>query len=174
LIKPVINQEDLDMAKSKLDSIRTVFLNDSMSFEEAVKKFSDKDEQSFNNGGRVVHPLTGNTFFETADLEVDIFFAIDTMKVGDLSRPVEFKKPTGETGFRIVLLQSQTDPHQANLKQDYTKIKRAAIEERKVEYLNKWLDEKVLSTFVQIDPVLLEECDNLRKWSTTQPELLKP
>lgn len=168
LIKPKINEEDLEKARIKLDSIRTVFLSDSMSFEEAVKKFSHKDEQSYNNGGRVVNPLTGNTFFETGDLDADVFFAIDTLEVGDLTRPIQFKKPTGEIGYRIVQLQSQTDPHQANLQQDYTKIKRAAIEERKVDYLNTWLDEKVASTFVEIDPVYLSKCENLVRWSSRQ------
>jgi peptidyl-prolyl cis-trans isomerase SurA len=168
LIKPKINEEDLEKAYNKLDSIRTVFLNDSMSFEEAVKKFSHKDEQSYNNGGRVVNPLTGNTFFETGDLDADIFFAIDTLEVGELTRPIQFKKPTGDIGYRIVQLQSQTDPHQANLQQDYTKIKRAAIEERKMDYLNNWLDEKVASTFVEIDPVYLSKCENLLRWSSKQ------
>ena len=95
LIKPVINQEDRDAARAKLDSVRTVFLTDSMSFEEVVKKYSDEDEQSYNNGGRVVNPLTGNTFFETADLDADVFFAIDTLEVGEITKPIEFKKPTG-------------------------------------------------------------------------------
>lgn len=165
LIKPAINQEDLDAARTKLDSIRTVFLSDSSSFEEAVKKFSDEDEQSYNNGGRVVNPLTGNTFFETADLDADIFFAIDTLQIGEVTKPLEFKKPTGEIGYRIVLLMSRTDPHQANLQQDYTKIKKAAIEERKVEYFDRWLQEKVATTFVDADPVWLSNCENLRKWA---------
>lgn len=166
LIKPKLNEEDLAAARTKLDSIRSVFLADSMSFEEAVKKFSHKDEQSYNNGGRVVNPMTGNTFFETADLEADVFFAIDTLKVGEITKPIEFKKPSGEIGYRIVLLQSQTPPHQANLGQDYTKIKRAAIEERKVEYLNKWLDDKITSTFVEVDHMFLSKCENLAKWSS--------
>lgn len=165
LIKAAINQEDLDAARNKLDSIRTVFLTDSMSFEELVKTYSDEDEQSYNNGGRVVNPLTGNTFFETADLDADIFFAIDTLQVGDVTKPLEFKKPTGEIGYRIVLLMSRTDPHQANLQQDYTKVKKAAIEERKVEYFDRWLQEKMSTTFVDVDPVWLSKCDNLKKWA---------
>ncbi|MCB0684996.1 MAG: peptidylprolyl isomerase [Saprospiraceae bacterium] len=165
LIKPVINQEDLDAAREKLDSIRTVFLTDSMSFEEVVKKYSNEDEQSYNNGGRVVNPITGNTFFETADLDADVFFAIDSLEIGEMTEPIQFKKPSGEIGFRVVLLLSRTDPHQANLQQDYTKIKQAAIEERKVKEFDKWLQEKVLTTFVQIDPVILQNCDNLTKWA---------
>ncbi|NND32127.1 MAG: peptidylprolyl isomerase [Saprospiraceae bacterium] len=166
LIKPKINPEDLELAKNKLDSIRTIFLTDSISFEELVKKYSDEDVQSYNNGGRMINPASGNTFFETAELDADIFFAIDTLEVGEISKPIQFKSPTGEIAFRIVLLQSLTDPHQANLKQDYTKIKTAAIEERKVEFLNRWIDEKVLSTFIEVTPSFKEKCANLEKWSS--------
>lgn len=172
LIKAAINQEDLDDARNKLDSIRNVYLADSMTFEEVVKKFSDENEQSYNNGGRVVNPLTGNTFFETADLDVDVFFAIDSLEVGEITEPIEFRKPSGETGYRIVLLLSRTDPHQANLQQDYTKIKKAAIEERKVEFFDRWLQEKVNTTFVHVAEEILSKCDNLRKWdkqNSTRP-----
>ena len=166
LIKPKINPEDLEMARQKLDSIRMIYLTDTISFEELVKEYSDEDVQSYNNGGRMINQASGNTFFETAELDADIFFAIDTLEVGDISRPIQFKSPTGEIAFRIVLLQSLTDPHQANLQQDYTKIKQAAIEERKVSYLNRWIDEKILSTFIQVDPAFEEKCINLQKWSS--------
>ncbi|MDH3246144.1 MAG: peptidylprolyl isomerase, partial [Saprospiraceae bacterium] len=104
-------------------------------------------------------------FFEISELDPDIFFALDTMKVGELSYPIEFTMDSGERAFRLVLLQSRTDPHRANLKQDYTKIKNAAIEERKSEYLNRWLDDKIKSTFVQLDPSFLQACDILQRWA---------
>jgi peptidyl-prolyl cis-trans isomerase SurA len=164
LVKPKINQEDLDLAEAKLDSVRSIVLADSLSFEQIVKEYSDEDAQSYNNGGRMINPASGNTFFETAELDADIFFAIDTLEVGEISAPIQFKSPTGEIAFRLVMLQSLTDPHQANLQQDYTKIKTAAVEERKMEFLNKWIDEKILSTFIQIDASFSEKCPNLQKW----------
>ncbi len=165
LIKPNITSEDLDKAEVELDSIREVILRDSVPFEEAVKRYSDENQQSYNNGGRMINPTSGNTFFEISELDPDIFFALDTMEVGELSYPIEFTMDSGERAFRLVLLQSRTDPHRANLKQDYTKIKNAAIEERKSEYLNRWLDDKIKSTFVQLDPSFLEACDILQRWA---------
>ncbi len=165
LIKPVITDEDLIQTEQRLDSIRAAFLEDSLSFEEYVKLFSHEKEQSYNNGGRMINPASGNTFFETAELDPDIFFAIDTLDVGEITAPIEYTRPTGETAYRIVLLQSRTDPHQANLKQDYTKIKHAAIEERKSGYLEKWLEEKVQSTYVEIDLLMEDRCENLKRWS---------
>ncbi len=165
LIKPNITDDDLLKARVYLDSVRTAFLDDTISFEGMVKIYSDEDLQSYNNGGRMINPATGNTFFETAELDPDIFFAIDTLDIGEITRPIEFAKPTGDIAYRIVLLQSRTDPHQANLQQDYTKIKEAAIQASKSEYLNEWLDDKVQSTFVEVNPGLLQKCASLSKWS---------
>ena len=167
LIKPVITEQDLIKTEKRLDSIRNALMVDSLSFEEYVKLFSNEKEQSYNNGGRMINPASGNTFFETAELDPDIFFAIDTVEIGETTAPLEFTRPTGEIAYRIVLLQSRTDPHQANLKQDYTKVKQAAIEERKNEYLQKWLEEKVQTTYVEIDPTMDNKCGNLSRWSKT-------
>ncbi len=168
LVKPIITEEDLEKTEIRLDSIRKAFLQDTLSFEEYVKLHSHDKEQSYNNGGRMINPASGDTFFATAEIEnPDIFFAIDTLEIGEVTRPIEFTKPSGEIAYRIVLLQSRTDPHQANLRQDYTKVKQAAIEERKSEYLQKWLEEKVLSTYVEIDESMQSNCGNLQRWTKT-------
>ena len=39
LIKPKINDKDLDKAKAKLDSVKREVVKDSLSFSEAVKEF---------------------------------------------------------------------------------------------------------------------------------------
>ena len=169
LIKPEITDDDLIKAEKLLDSIRTVYLNDTLSFEQTVKRYSNEDEQSYNNGGRMINPATGDTFFETAELDADIFFAIDTMEVGEMSRPIPFTKPQGDKAFRVVLLQSRTAPHQANLQQDYTKIKNAAIEERKQGQLQKWITDKISKTFVEIDPSLVDKCQNIQRWLSEKP-----
>jgi peptidyl-prolyl cis-trans isomerase SurA len=164
LIKPEITEDDLEKAEHLLDSIRTAYLNDTISFEEMVRLHSDEDAQSYNNGGRMVNPATGDTFFETAELDADIFFAIDTLKVGDVTKPIEFSMPTGDKAYRIVMLQSRTDPHQANLQQDYTKVKRAAIQEREQSYLREWIEGKVAETYVEIDYDFTNRCPSLERW----------
>ena len=170
LIKPEITPNDLELAKHKLDSIRNLLLNDSLNFSIAVKRFSNKDEQSYNNDGRLTNPKSGNTIFETGDLEPDIYFAIDTLKVGGVSQPIEFRGPRGETGYRIVVLQSRTEPHVANLNQDYSKIQNATIEEKKAMFINKWIEDKIDGTYITIDNVYA--CPNLEKWG--YKKLIKP
>lgn len=163
LIKPEITDADIERARVHLDSVRQLIASDSISFSKAVKDFSDEDAQSYNNDGRMVNPLTGNTFFEIGDLDPDIYFTIDTMKVGQLSAPFEYAGPTGEPMLRIVQLQSRTAPHQASLEQDYSKIQKAAIESKKNEYISNWIESRVDATFINVDG-MYDGCPNLSKW----------
>ncbi len=163
LVKPEITDADLEKATVHLDSIRNLIAVDSMSFSLAVKLFSDEEEQSYNNDGRMVNPATGNTFFEIGDLDPDVYFAIDTLKLKQVSQPVAFRDPIGEPFFRLVQVQSRTTPHKANLQQDYSKIRQAAIQSKQNDYITKWVAETVGATFIQID-AMYNGCPILAKW----------
>lgn len=163
LIKPEITFDDVDLAKAKLDSVRTLIVNDSISFTRAVKKYSE-DEQSKNNAGLMLNPKTGTTLFEVGDLPTEVYFAIDEMKVDDLSKPLEFYDDRQEQQFRIVHLRSFSDPHKANLNDDYAKIQTAAIERKKGIYMSDWIDSKVVKTYIQMASEY-EQCPNMKKWT---------
>lgn len=163
LVKPEVTDADLVSARNKLDSIRTLIVKDSMSFSAAVKKYGDKNTQSYNNDGRMVNPATGNTFFEIGDLDPDIFFVVDTMKVSSISAPQMYSAYGSEKYFRLIWLQSRTSPHRANLRQDYSKIQAAATEAKKNTFTGDWITEKVGNTFIQIDE-MYNNCPSLDKW----------
>ena len=165
LIKPEITDADLDAAKAKLDSVRQSIKNGEMTFSDAVKRFGDKNQASYNNDGRVANPRSGNTFFEVADLETDVFFAIDGLTVGDVTEPFPFRSPDGTQLYRLVLLQSRSKPHKADLKQDYGKIQSAALEQKKAEYTEKWVLEKLRSTYFSVGS-LFGACPNLQELQT--------
>ncbi len=162
LIKPEVTQADLDLAKAKLDTVRQLVIDRGLTFTAAVKKFGDKNQQSFNNDGRMANPRSGNTFFEVADLDTDIFFAIDGLQPNDVTKPFEFKTEDGSKLYRIVLLQSRSKPHKADLKQDYGKIQTAALEQRKTELTEKWVLEKLRTTYLSIGQ-MFAECPNLQQ-----------
>lgn len=168
LIKPEITDADLKLARNHIDSVRQLILSDSVSFSIAVKRFSDKDVQSYNNDGRLVNPASGNTFFEVGDLDPDIYFAIDTMKVAGITAPFEFKSPVGEVMYRIVRLESRSAPHRASLQLDYFKIQQAAIEAKKSEFINKWVLDKIDNTFISVDSTY-KSCPILDKWRDKRP-----
>ena len=166
LVKPKITEADRQLAIAKLDSIRTLLQRDSIKFSFAVKRFSDEDEQSFNNDGSLMNPKTGNSLFEIGDLEPDIYFTLDSMDVGDYSAPFAYQTLSGEETFRIILLKSRTEPHKASLDRDYSKIKQATLEEKKNRFIGDWVLDKIGSTFINFDKSY-QGCPNLESWSNT-------
>lgn len=163
LVRPEITDDDLKIAFDELTNVRELIQTDSISFSRAVKKYSDEDQQSYTNDGNLVNPASGNTFYEIGDLEPDIYFAIDTMEIGKISAPLQFKLGPSETAYRIIYLKSRTKPHKASLSLDYAKIKAATVEQKKSIYIGKWVEERVGSTYIQVAPEY-EGCPAVKNW----------
>lgn len=163
LIKPKITEGDLSKSRGVLDSIKNEISIDSISFADAVKEFSNQKVQSYYNSGRVTNPSTGNTFFEIADLDPETFFAIDTLDVGEVAGPVEIVSQAGEVTYKLIQLNSRSEPHRANLRQDYTKIQEAAINKKKAEVFDEWAQDIIRKTFIEVIPEF-QTCPNLAPW----------
>jgi peptidyl-prolyl cis-trans isomerase SurA len=161
LIKPEITDDDLKIAETAMDSVRQLILDKKMTFSGAVKQFGDKNTPSFHNDGRVANPRSGNTFFEVSDLETSIFFAIDGLNPDEISKPISFRAPDGTRFFRLVQLISRSKPHKADLKLDYNKIQSAALEQKKAEFTERWVLEKLRTTYLSVGD-LYQNCPNLK------------
>ncbi len=167
LVKPQMTSFDLQKTKRKLDTLyQAIAVDSTMTFTEAVEKYSD-DEETKHNGGILVNQQSGATAFEMDQLDASLYFVIDSMKVGELSRPVLFTTKTGQQQYRLVLLRSQTKPHQANLEDDYHRIKTVALTAKQQEKMEKWLQKTKEKTYIQIDPEFMA-CEQIQKWSTNQ------
>jgi peptidyl-prolyl cis-trans isomerase SurA len=154
LIKPEITAADLA-------SVAGLIRKDSLSFSLAVKRFGDKNTQSFNNDGRMTNPNSGNTFFELADLDFEIYSAVEGMPINGISKAIESKEPTGDKFYRIVSLQSRTKPHKADLKTDYNRIQTAALEQKKAGFTEKWMRDKLTNTYLDVAPRFVK-CSNVQ------------
>ncbi|HET6244930.1 MAG: peptidylprolyl isomerase [Bacteroidetes bacterium] len=151
LIAPKISNEDLRIARNFLDSIRTLILNiDTLDFAEAAALYSDDKETKFN-GGLLLNPQTGTTSFEADQLEPSLFFTIDKLKIGEISNPVLMQIPGGKQAYRLLYLKKRTEPHKANLKEDYQKIQEAALNEKKQQVVQVWIDKKLANTYFKLN-----------------------
>jgi peptidyl-prolyl cis-trans isomerase SurA len=150
LMSPSPSEQDLADAKSYLDSIRTLVLNDSITFQQAAKDFSD-DVQTKSEGGFFADP-DGGTFVSVNELDPVVFFNIDTMKVGSISRPVAYRTDQQKDAVRIFLYKSRIPPHEASLKDDWSKIESFTLNEKKNRVLFKWFEKARQDVFINIDP----------------------
>jgi peptidyl-prolyl cis-trans isomerase SurA len=135
-----------------------------MQFETAVRFYSDKKSESYNNGGLLINPKSGTANFETGELDPDVFFAIDGLKVGEISKPFSTLEPDGTKSFGIAKLNSKTSPHKANLKQDYAKIQLAAKEFKKNIKFQEWLSNNVPKAYIELDPSVKSNCPEVGSW----------
>jgi peptidyl-prolyl cis-trans isomerase SurA len=149
LIRPKVSPGDLYKAKVELDSIAGLIEEGTYTFEEAVVKFSD--DPSKNNGGLLINPMTNTSLWESDDLDPKVFFVIDKLEVGEISNPVQFQTQDGKDAYRLLYLKDRTEPHQANLKQDYDYLQELALERKRQEEMNNWMLEKVETTYVRLN-----------------------
>jgi peptidyl-prolyl cis-trans isomerase SurA len=163
LLQPQVTEEDMEKSRIFLDSIANLIRIDSVTFSYAVKRFGYDKVQSYNNDGRMMNPATGNTFFEIADLDPDVYFAIDELELDSLSEVMQFRGPTGDPLLRVVQLRSRTSPHRATLAQDYAKIQEATKNAKQQTFLSDWIEGKVKATFVKVDE-RYEQCPQIQPW----------
>lgn len=156
LVKPEITEADHEDAIALLDTIKSQIENGKITFEQAVKKYSDEKTPSYNNNGLLQNPNTGKTAFETSELPFNIYIAIEELEIGGLSDPLEYQVPTGEKYHRLIRLNSQSTPHKMNLDEDYSKLQQFAKESKKSEYFSKWIDEKFKNTLVTVDKTYIQ------------------
>lgn len=151
LIKPKVEQEDLDIAKKTLDSLRLQIISGDISFEEVAKKYSSDDESKLN-GGVMMNPMTTDTRWNLEDLDRSIFYAIENIEVGEISPAALVREQDGKEIFRILQLRQRIAPHRANLDQDFSLLKNYVENQKRQEKLMDWVSRKKNSTYIFIAP----------------------
>ena len=149
LMSPDPSPEDIAKATTFLDSIRTLVVRDSITFEKAAKEFSD-DVETKGNGGFFAD-RDSNTKMLVDELDPVVFFNIDSMKVGTVSKPVTYRTDAGKDAVRIFFYKSRIAPHLASLETDWTRIQAATLNEKKDKILQKWFQKARKDVFISID-----------------------
>lgn len=152
LIKPSLLEDDQELARLRLDSIRKELVKGTLTLAQAVKQYSE-DEATKGNGGILRNPNTGTNTFTAAELGPEQFFIIEKLKPGEIT-PVQPLEDRNKQGFRIVMLKSKTKQHQANLQDDYARISAAAIAEKKQKSMDTWMNKNKKTCYITLDPSL--------------------
>ena len=93
-----------------------------------------------------------------------MLLAIDSLAPGSFSQPQVYANPqTGDKACRIIYLKSRTEPHKANLLDDYNSIQDVALRQKQMDFQSKWLAEKLPSYYIKIDKEF-QNCPELLPW----------
>lgn len=150
LLKPPVGQTEQQATRDFLDSLATEVRLARLDFGEAAALHSD-DEESRANRGTVIEPNSNGPRWAMGDLDQQDFFVIDKLKPGEISDPVPFALPDGGRAYRIIRLDLRTEPHRANMKDDYQLLLQAAENEFRQQAVDEWVDEKTRETHVSVN-----------------------
>lgn len=157
LISPRLGIDDDSTAVRKLREIREMITGgDTLSFEKAARRYSD-DEPTKTCGGCIKNPQTGEQRIPLDLLDGDFYLTVDGMKVGEITKPVEWIQPDNKKSFHLLYLKNRIPPHVANLEQDYRNLQEAALQAKQAEALEKWFVSARKNVFIEIkDPACRE------------------
>lgn len=168
LLSPKISQLDVLRAKNELDSVQKLISNGKISFNAAALKYSD-DKETKQNGGLIVNPANNNTKWEIEELgqtDQNLVFMLDKMQVGEVTPVLQYAGQDTKQAWRIVYLKSRSEPHKANLKDDYAKILNMATFDKQKKIITDWIAKKSKTTYIKINSEF-NSCKLEYNWTIT-------
>jgi peptidyl-prolyl cis-trans isomerase SurA len=169
LVVAKVSPQDIADAKTALDTIYQKIEDGRLTFCNACAKYSD-DKDTKNNCGAIQNKDAGSTRFEIEELGKDekLVFMLDKMQVGDISKPLLDQAADGKQSFRIIYLKTRTEPHKANLKDDYQRLQNLAQAYKQKTTVDSWINKKLRSIYVRIDDEY-KSCPFHRNWKQASP-----
>lgn len=152
LLRPDYNRgTDITEATRYLDSLRTLIQIDTLTFAQAAKVNSE-DKMTADGGGLIQDPNTGLARIPLdASMDPALYFALDSMKVGDVSAPISYRTEDGRSAMRILWYKSKSEPHTANLRDDYEKLAQIVLSNKKNNALEEWFKKAAGDVFISVD-----------------------
>ena len=162
LIKPKFSSLSLQNARENINSIKSDLDSSLISFKDALQKYSD--DESKNNGGLIINPKNGTTFFTFEELDPSIRYIVERMNIGDVSDPSLSKSQDGtQAAYRLVKLNNKIEEHKASIVDDFDLLKEYALSNKKQSVLEKWVSDNLANTYINISNDL-SECACYKKW----------
>ena len=164
LLQPKVSDAQLLEAKKELDSIKSEIEKGTITFEDAIVKYSD-DESKINQG-LIINPYTAGASF-TKDAINETMSNIDkvdfnAMNEGEITKPVLFKAESANA-YRLIKVNKKIPAHKVSLTEDYGKIQESALSSRKLDIIKEWAEKRIAKTYIRIIPDY-QSCEFKLNW----------
>lgn len=181
LLRPTFTTDELMQPARQLDSIANLIRLDSITFENAALRFSD-DASSKHNGGIVSNSdilarmgvydgarMTATRFLKEdfsaqGGKSLEDYAALMRLKEGEVSNSFQTTDIMGNVMSKIVKLVQIIPAHVASLEEDYIRLEEMALQQKQEKVYRKWLDEKIQSMYVYIDPAYRSDEFENKNW----------
>ena len=162
LMKPKVSMEALEAADKKANEVYSILKSDTISFTDAVKKYSNGDSKG--SDGKVMNPYYGDARMTSDFLDPYTKSAVMPLKEGEYSKPFLSSDNKGSRVIKIVRLDLDVKEHKANMKDDYLTLQRAALEDKNSRLIDEWVKDKVQSVYIKIDDEYKDCNFNVKCW----------
>ncbi len=161
LLKPIFSDDELQETLTTLDSIADIIRRGEMTFAEAALRFSD-DAGSRLNGGlvtnidamkmnQIANPEAATTKFYKDQVAPADYKELAKLKIGEISPAILSYNAKGDQMGKILSPVEIIPSHRADMSTDYLTLEQMALEEKKMNYFDEWLDKKIQSMYIRID-----------------------
>ena len=181
LLRPTFTRDELMEPAHQLDSIANLIRLDSLSFDKAALMFSD-DATSKHNGGIVSNSdilarmgaydgarMTATRFLKEdfsmqGGKSLEDYAALMRLKIGEVSNSFQTTDIMGNQMSKIVKLVDIIPAHTASLEEDYIRLEEMALQQKQERIYREWLDDKIESMYIYIDPAYRSEDFENKNW----------
>ena len=163
LIQPDIPQEKLNETKEKLEKIKKDINDGVITFEEAVKKYS-QDDDTRNNGGLIVNPYSGESTFDLTRMDPALYARVNNLQKSEMSDVFYDETRQGKKMYKVMIMKDRTNTHIADMVNDYVKVQNLALQKKKQETIAKWSREKIGDTYIKISEEF-RKCTFDKNWT---------
>ncbi len=162
LLIPKVTSSAIKEAKERLEKVRQSIVDGEITFADAAKEASDEKETKFD-GGQLRNPETQDYNFELTKMDPELYAQIQNLKDNEVSPVLKDEDRVNPVKFKILTVTARVDEHEATFAQDYLKIKALALQEKQLNAIEKWQEEKIMDTYIKINGEL-RSCDFNSNW----------
>ncbi|WP_294307316.1 peptidylprolyl isomerase [uncultured Chryseobacterium sp.] len=161
LLMATPTDEEMKTAKAKLDSIRGLIQSGKMTFKDATFRFSDDKRTKYNAG--IIPGADGSNKIERETLPGTISYELAGLNKGDITTAFDDEDERKRKVVKIIKIEDVIPAHKITLETDYDRIKQMALNKKKNEMVEKYVNSKLPTIFISIDR-RYDECNFKGHW----------
>ena len=162
LLRPKLTNDAINYAKEKLEKVRKAIVDGTISFADAALEVSDEKETKFD-GGQLRNPETQDYNFELTKMDPELYAQIQNLKDNEVSPVYKDQDRVHPIKFKILTVTQRVNEHEADFAKDYLKIKSLALQEKQLNTISAWQEDKIMDTYIKINGDL-RSCDFNSNW----------
>ena len=162
LMKPEIPETKLTETREIAEKLIKDINSGKITFEEAVKEYSD-DKETRNDGGLIVNPYTGESKFDLTGMDPALYARVAELKKGELTEVFFDENRSGDKMYKFIIMRDRTNTHIADLVEDYVKVQGLSLTKKKEETIDKWAKDKIKDTYIKMADSH-RKCSFVKNW----------